>query len=366
MEKGSPTAEITSPRIALLRSKRVDTPPVDILRDLRTVYDETELWVVILNTDLRYVYANQSYVIGMKTQWKFNVIQGEPLNKKDPLSHEKNKQLLHKALEGGRSNITTNFGLKEGMHWYNVKSFPTSHGGVGCTIEDITDVVITGQQNTSRYQYRFLRSLVHQLRSPMTGILGMIQLIKADKDNPDTPEYLDQMEKSVLFVTTLINDIVDLDEKKKLDIMPYKLSSIIDDCLYCLLALAKVRNLLFNKVLCDCTITVNDLYLKQILLTIIDNAIKFCNEGSTINIHSHFADETATIDITNEGPVISPEEESKLFEIRTPIMLDTKSKQTGFGLNRARILTERINGTITYIRNPTGSTFRITLPISHD
>ncbi|MBA4410444.1 MAG: hypothetical protein C0397_13605 [Odoribacter sp.] len=246
----------------------------------------------------------------------------------------------------------------------------------------------------------FLSRMSHELRTPMNSILGFAQLMKMGELTPAHTKGVDHILKSGKHLLDLINEVLDLSRieagKLSISLEPVQLKQIIPEILDIVRPLAAVRKIILKFA----ESPVNDLYinadrqkLKQGLLNLINNAIKFNHEGGSVRVEVHSRQsttgsqkqtedrsstslsdlqpesrnpkpETVRISVTDTGTGISPEDLSKLFipfqRIGAKI---SEVEGTGLGLAIAKKLIEAIHGTIGVETEPgVGSTFWIELP----
>ncbi|MEI6827479.1 MAG: response regulator [Desulfuromonadales bacterium] len=225
---------------------------------------------------------------------------------------------------------------------------------------------------------QFLQNMSHEIRTPMNGVLGMSQLLKMTALTAEQQEYVDQLMRSGRNMVALISDILDLAKieagKVKIELTPFNLRRCIEDILLSMKFAAREKELVLNV---DCAgavppILVGDqLRVKQILLNLISNAVKFTARGSitiTVNLLEQHVD-TLLVQITvqDTGIGISP---AALDEIFKPFVQEDGSMTrryggTGLGLTICRRLTELLGGTITVASTRgVGSCFTVTVPFT--
>ena len=170
----------------------------------------------------------------------------------------------------------------------------------------------------------FLASMSHEIRTPMNGILGMTDVLRAKDSGEDSKKIIDVISRSAEALMVVINDILDFSKleanKLKIERQPFSLRNIVDDLdlLFAPKAAEKGINLVVNYGASVSENYVGDrTRLRQILLNLIGNAIKFTEEGCvTVDINSQPIDETSYLlfDITDSGKGFDMNEDKDVDE----------------------------------------------------
>ncbi len=233
----------------------------------------------------------------------------------------------------------------------------------------------------------FLRQTSHELRTPMNGIIGSLQILLDDlcDDDEEERELLQQAHHSSLHLLTLINQVLDLarieEGRVSFDIKTIDLHASLTAAIYLQFSNIRQKGLQLYKQDYPHRIQVkaDPTKLKQVLINIIGNAIKFTDRGSiSINTeirsipHSKTQDseEMAVIIIKDTGIGISPQIQEKLFQ---PFVVEDESRiqalgSTGLGLVISKNLLEMMGGKI-FLTSPgknQGTIVEIFLPLSDE
>ncbi len=225
---------------------------------------------------------------------------------------------------------------------------------------------------------QFLHNMSHEIRTPLNGIFGMSQLLKMTALTEEQQEYIEGLLLSGKNLLSLITDILDLAKieagKVRIESTQFNLYRCITDILLIMKCAAREKELVLNVDFARDVppLLVGDqLRVKQILLNLIGNAVKFTAKGSiTISVNlleQH--DETLLVQITiqDTGIGVSP---TALDEIFMPFTQEdgTETRRyggTGLGLTISRRLAELLGGTVTVASTlKVGSCFTVTLPFS--
>ncbi|MDP3359191.1 MAG: PAS domain S-box protein [Lutibacter sp.] len=220
----------------------------------------------------------------------------------------------------------------------------------------------------------FLSRMSHELRTPLNSILGFTQLMIMGELDPTHKKGVDHIMKSGKHLLNLINEVLDLSRieagELSLSIEPVEIKGLLLETLDLVYPLAIENNIKLELTETDALqlfVKADNQKLKQVLLNLINNAIKYNIKDGLVTIAAENAkNEKVRISITDTGKGIAQEELSKLF---TPFQRIGKEisavEGTGLGLAVSKKLTEAMDGTIGIESEVgKGSTFWIELPRS--
>ena len=201
----------------------------------------------------------------------------------------------------------------------------------------------------------FLSKMSHELRTPLNAILGFSQMLELD-ENEFTETQFDNVKeilKAGYYLLELINDILNLAkiESGSLDvnITNVNLHILIDDCLTLMLKQMKEKHItLVNKITNEKIFVDADLLrLKQVLLNILTNAVKYNKENGSIEISCNVrSNETIKISVTDTGHGLTEDQITKLFTPFERLTTEHEIEGTGIGLVITKSLVELMGGTI--------------------
>jgi PAS domain S-box-containing protein len=220
---------------------------------------------------------------------------------------------------------------------------------------------------------RFVSMASHEFRTPLSTILSSTALIeKYDEkgEHEKKKKHLYRIRSSVNNLTGILNDFLSLDkiEEGKITFNPteFDLISFCKELNEEMQALAKqnqVINCLYKTKMQ--IVYLDKQLLKNIMINLISNAIKYSPENSTINIEIN-ANENLVISVKDSGIGIPESEQQHLFERFFRAKNSTNIQGTGLGLHIVKKYTEMMNGSINFTsKENEGTTFFIQLPINN-
>jgi len=206
---------------------------------------------------------------------------------------------------------------------------------------------------------QFLATMSHEIRTPMNGVLGMTQVLSKTQLNDDQKNYLNVISESGKALLTVINDILDFSKieagKLALELAPFNLENTVKEVRLLLENSTKNKNLEFNLYYqsdCPKNFSGDAGRLRQILINLAGNAIKFTEKGHVlIGVRCTGGSEQQTklrIDVQDTGIGIDEKALSKLFDSFTQADGSTARRfgGTGLGLAICKQLVELMGGEI--------------------
>jgi len=206
----------------------------------------------------------------------------------------------------------------------------------------------------NRAKSEFLSTMSHELRTPLTGILGYAQLLKNDKSVATTHQTaLSVIEQSGEHLLGLINEILDLTriEAGSLEVYvePFSLDAMLVSLVNIMRARAEDKGLMFTfERISELprTVTGDIKRLRQVLINLLDNAIKYTKEGG-IALKVGYHDESIRFLVEDTGVGIKPEDVATIFNAFRQIHhASLMSEGTGLGLTISQKLVSLMGGTL--------------------
>jgi signal transduction histidine kinase/DNA-binding NarL/FixJ family response regulator len=230
--------------------------------------------------------------------------------------------------------------------------------------------------SASQAKSEFLANISHELRTPMGGVLGMMDIVLDSRLTPEQREQLETAQRCAHSLLALLNDILDLSKieagKMALEKIPFDLRNLLDDCIKSHLPRARQKGIAIVSDLDPALprqVIGDPLRLRQILANLLSNAIKFTDRGLVkASVTGRMAPETGKLmlelAVSDTGVGIEPDKLAIIFEKFTQAdgSVTRRYGGTGLGLTITRRLAEMHHGNIRVESEPgAGSTFYVTL-----
>ncbi len=227
----------------------------------------------------------------------------------------------------------------------------------------------------SQHKSEFLANMSHELRTPLNAIIGFSEVLGErmfGELNEKQEEYLKDIHASGQHLLSLINDILDLSKieagRMELELTDFDLPQAITDALTLVRGRAGRRDIALHQKVDQRLgqIRGDERKIKQVLLNLLSNALKFTPEGGRVEVRASVVDGMAEVSVADTGVGIAPEDQEAVFEeFRQVGTADKKVEGTGLGLALSRKFIGLHGGRI-WIKSQVGvgSTFTFTLPLT--
>lgn len=231
--------------------------------------------------------------------------------------------------------------------------------------------------SASQSKSDFLANTSHEVRTPLTGILGFCKVLLRSEQNPRKREYLETIRRSAEHLLGILNDVLDLSKieagKFSLDHRPFDLLPVVEEsvCLFSHQAADNDIELIIEAIEpLPAQIIGDGARLKQLIANLVSNAVKFTERGQVlVRLNSKPAGENQlelNIDVNDTGIGIDSSEQHQLFKAFQQLDSSPTRAQggTGLGLAIVRNLVKQMGGTISLSsKKHQGTNFSVTLPL---
>lgn len=325
---------------------------------LESILTGIEEGVIVVDSDRRVVLINQ------KAREAFTVQEASPIGRRarEVLNHQELLEILRDKTQTTPSRVELT--LVDGRV-LNAQFTPIADIGLVVTMQDITHL-----KELDRIKTDFVNTVSHDLRSPLTAILGYVELIdRVGTVNEQQKEFIRRVQISVQNITTLINDLLDLgrieagfDVRKEL--VPF--SAIVSYAVDGLRSRATDKSQQLTVEVAEGLPQVvgNPVRLRQMLNNLLANAIKYTPPNGHVSVSARAEGGQIILQVKDDGPGIPPADQPYIFDKfyrASNAPLDIPG--TGLGLAIVKSIAENHLGRV-WVDSTLGhgSTFTIVLP----
>lgn len=282
---------------------------------------------------------------------------------------------------------------KVGTRWFSwtdiaIRDFESGQATTRSIGRDITEHKDSEQallaaaeraEDANRSKTRFLATVSHEIRTPLNGVLGMGRLLAETSLSEAQRNYVDAIETSGETLLTLVENLLDTAQieanQMQLSPSPTNIRRLVEDVAELLSQRAAEKGLLIATYIAPSvpdSITIDQSRLKQVLMNLAGNAVKFTEQGSiAIEVDLELAKDDATtsliIDVVDNGPGIDSADQGRIFDRFTQTDSGTSRQHegAGLGLTICRDIVALMEGHIDVQSTiGRGSRFRLLVPIN--
>jgi PAS domain S-box-containing protein len=299
---------------------------------------------------------------------------------------------LDRLLVSGRAGVPVEFRLKRRdgtLIWALVSAATVQFHGRPALLIGIQDVTARHKEAetlreardqataASRSKSEFLANMSHELRTPLNAIIGFSEALERELfgpvGNPRYREYAEDIHNSGVHLLSLINDILDLSKIEAGQFVLHEDETELDHMVEAATRIVRHRAQQAN-IAIECNLPKPSIFLvaderalKQVLINLVSNAVKFSPDGSAVKIEAQVCAESLRIAVIDKGIGIAEQDIPRALTPFTQVdgSLSRAHEGTGLGLPLAKHLTELHDGTLTIQSEPdVGTTVYVDLPLS--
>jgi two-component system NtrC family sensor kinase len=325
---------------------------------LETVLTQTQDGVIVIDADRHLMLVNRAAqaMFGLESQ------TGSERPVDEVFHHPGLLEMLNRPdlASPYRSEIT----LEDGRV-FNAQATPIAGVGLAVILQDITSL-----KELDQIKSDFVNTVSHDLRSPLTAILGYVELI--DRVGPVTPqqaEFIRRVQAAAGSITALINDLLDLgrieagfDQRKEVTSLPTLVRQIVES----LASRTAQKNLTLEWDLPAGLPPVfgDPIRLKQMAANLVDNAIKYTPDGGRICLHARTEDGQVIFQVIDSGLGIPLADQPYIFDKFYRGKNIAAIPGTGLGLAIVKSIVDQHQGRI-WVDSAVGkgTSFTVVLPI---
>lgn len=214
-------------------------------------------------------------------------------------------------------------------------------------------------ESASKAKSQFLSNMSHEIRTPLNGIIGACSLIEVEHLKDGQKKLFNMMESSSVHLSQLVNDVLDMAQiesgKTTIKNEIFNLQELLNDCVNLFESIGDSKKLtITGEISSDTPLTVNGdhLHIKQIMVNLIGNAVKFTEQGSVkiyiSTIHQNDTQASIRVEVIDTGIGIAADALNTIFESFTQANDSIKYSfgGTGLGTTISKNLVNILGGTI--------------------
>jgi DNA-binding response OmpR family regulator/two-component sensor histidine kinase len=228
-------------------------------------------------------------------------------------------------------------------------------------------------EQSNKFKDQFLSTMSHELRTPLNAVLGFSDLLNEESYgalNDRQRRYVNHIRTGGKHLLRLINDILDLSKieagRLQLATESVSVNNCMSEAVDCLRPLSdKKSQTMVVKPSAKLSVRADVTRLKQILMNLLGNAVKFTPAGGKIAVAAHQIGDVVRMEVSDSGPGIPLEEQQRIFEAFQRLQQSKTTEGTGLGLAITKRLVELQGGNLGLDSQPgQGSCFYFTLPLA--
>jgi len=262
--------------------------------------------------------------------------------------------------------------LKDRILRVRITPLRDEYGSVAGAVGLIVD--ITSSELLEKTRREFVANVSHELRTPLTAMRGLVEPMRDGlvKTEEARQRYLDIILRETMRLSRLINDLMELSRLQSgnlsMECSPVRMSVMFADLQDKYLPTAEDHDLSFHLTFDpqhSPVVWTNADRVEEVLVILLDNAIKYTPEGGTVTLSSAVQGDRLRISVTDTGVGISEEDQKHVFDRFYKVDKAHTTKGSGLGLSIAKEMLQRLGSDLTLrSEEGKGSTFSFSLPLN--
>ena len=386
---------------SLLRVREAEKRVRTAAREWRATFDALDHGVVLLDDEGRVIRCNRSMATLLGRDFPQIIARpiGELVGRLDSGLGDRLLEAAESARRAGPDGVR----MEVEFHgrWFALSVLPVrtedgAHGGVVCVLADITERTLLLEREraargeadaANRAKSEFLATMSHEIRTPINAIMGYTDLLEFGIGGGMTEtqrDYLTRLKAGSAHLLGLVNDVLDLAKVDAGELVvlreTFTTRPVIEAALTLLRPQAEARGIRPFGTVGECNdvpFVGDDHRVRQVLVNMLSNAVKFTGVGGSVTVSCGVADQVPAatrvtgsgpwtfIRVTDSGIGIAPDKQAAVFEPFVQAESGTTRTKggTGLGLTISRRLARLMGGDLTLESAPgDGSSFTLWLP----
>ncbi len=273
-------------------------------------------------------------------------------------------ELVERALD---ERTTVSFTFPDGARrWYAVDAVRHSDARreqVLFTARDVTE-----ERRVAQIRAEIVSLVGHDLRSPLTVVIGYLDLMQRPMTDADRARALDSARRNAARMADLLEDLLSATRAEELlapsDLVPTSLTALAEEVVASLAPTHNERPLVLEEQ-CEPIVLGEEKRLRQVLVNLVTNAYKYSPEPAPILVRIRCDEKSAYLEVVDHGPGIPADERDHVFERFARLQGDEKRAGIGLGLYIVSIIAHNHGGSARVEETPGGgATFVVELPLT--
>lgn len=209
-------------------------------------------------------------------------------------------------------------------------------------------------------QKEFSSNVAHELRTPIAIMQAQVDVFSEKNTDENNLDFIETMDANLKRLKKLIDSVLLLSKRNKLKISSVNLDNMIDEILFDLDDFASKKNISLDYQYSNISIDSDDVLIQRLIFNIVENAIKYTEEGGLVDVNVSQNDKETVIRISDTGIGISDEKKEEIFDLFYQVDDSRNKEGFGIGLSLSKDIAETLGARIEVRDNkPKGTIFLI-------